>query len=636
MKTRKRILPALILSLAATFAAPGAAAQQQRFTGVYVFGDSLSDAGFFRPFLASLGLPATVVAQLGSFTTNPGDVWAELVSQHYGFTPSPSNANNGNIFAQGGARVAENSASTPPGFAQRPVSTQITEFLARSGGQADPDALYFVWAGGNDFLQNIAQFQAGQITQAQLQANVLGAAGAEIAQIARLRAAGARYIAVFALPNIGLAPASLAGGPAAVGAATQLSAGFNTTLFTGLASQGIRVIPVDVFSLLNQIAASPGTYGFTNITGIACGPFPGVTTSGNSQFCLPSNLVASGADTSYLFADSVHPTSGTHRIIGNFVTSLIDGPTQHSMLAEGALRARTSHVRAIGDGVTAARRNDVGTWHLFGGADAGEADFDEAQGFTGLASRSRAGTIGIAARASEAVIVGAAFGYTKNSGSFGRDAGGYEANEHAWTVFGSMKWGGFYGSAVLSVADLRFNDIHRNVRLGPAVLRATGNAEGSNSSAQVTLGYDIAVRRFTIGPTVMVTTQNVTVNGFDESGAGAANLRIHEQKRRSEVWSLGLRAAYDLGGWTPWVRVTADKERRDDQRFVTATPMTMAAIGSSYDIPALNYDTKFYTVAAGINGWITPRVALSLAGFRVEGRSGIDEHGVNAMVSVGF
>ena len=636
MKTKKRILPALILSLAAIFAAPQAAAQQQRFTGVYVFGDSLSDAGFFRPFLAGLGLPAAVVAQLGSFTTNPGDVWSELVSQHYGFAPSPSNANGGNIFAQGGARVATDSASTPPGFAQRPVSTQIGEFLARTGGVADPNALYFVWAGGNDFLQNIAQFQAGQITQAQLQAGVLGAATAEIGQIARLRGAGARYIAVFGLPNIGLAPASLAGGAAAVGAATQLSAGFNTTLFTGLASQGIRVIPVDVFSLINQIAQSPGTFGFSNITGIACGPFPPITTSGNSQFCLPSNLVASGADTSFLFADAVHPTSGTHRIIANFVTSLIDGPTQHSLLAEAALRTRASHVRAIGDGITTGRQADVGSWSVFAGVDGSDFDVNAGQGFTGMDSRSRAGTLGVTARASESVVLGAAFGYAKNSGSFGRNAGGFEANEHTWSLFGSMKWGGFYGSAVLSLADLDFNDIHRNIQLGPAFFRATGNAEGSNSSAQVILGYDFPVRRLTIGPTVMVTTQNVTVNGFVEGGAGAANLRIHEQKRRSEIWSVGVRASYDLGGWTPWLRVTADKERRDDERFVSATPLTMDAIGSIYDIPALQSDTKFLTVALGLNGWITPRVGLSLAGFRVEGRDGIDEHGASAMVSLRF
>ena len=78
MNARKRILPALIVSVFAA-AAVTPAAEAVQFSRVVVFGDSLSDAGYFRPFLTSLGLPAPVVAQLGRFTTNPGPVWSELV-----------------------------------------------------------------------------------------------------------------------------------------------------------------------------------------------------------------------------------------------------------------------------------------------------------------------------------------------------------------------------------------------------------------------------------------------------------------------------------------------------------------------------------------------------------------------------
>ena len=76
MKTKMRVLPALLLSLFAGAMAP--AAQAQQFSGVVVFGDSLSDAGYYRPFLASLGLPPAVVATLGRFTTNPGPVFSEV------------------------------------------------------------------------------------------------------------------------------------------------------------------------------------------------------------------------------------------------------------------------------------------------------------------------------------------------------------------------------------------------------------------------------------------------------------------------------------------------------------------------------------------------------------------------------
>jgi outer membrane lipase/esterase len=633
MKSAKRILPALLFGL---FAATTSQAQTSPFSGVFVFGDSLSDAGYYRPVLAAAGLPAPIVAQLGRFTTNPDPVWSELVSQRYGFAPAPSNVAGGNIYAQGGARVALPSTSTPAGHPQRPVSTQVGEYLAANSGRADPNALYALWAGGNDFLQNIRGFLTGSVTPEELQANLLGAATAQAQQAARLHAAGARHILVFGVPDVGAGPEAIAAGPATAAAATALSVGFNTTLFTGLAGAGIRAIPVDIFRLFHEIRANPAEFGMTNVTDAACGPFPPFSSGPNAQFCLPSNLVSPDAADRFLFADQSHPTGAGQAIIAGLVQSLIEGPIQHSLLAEAALRTRAAQVRAIGDGLTVGRQSEPGRWNVFVAADGSDFDVESGIGNPGLDSRTRSATLGVTVRASEAVTVGAAFGRARNRGTFGMDAGGYSATEKVWSLFAAMKWDRFYATGIVSLADLDFGDIHRNVPLGTAVRRAEASAEGSNGSAYLAAGYDFPVGRLTIGPTVSVTTQNVDVNGFDESGAGVANLRIHQQKRRSEVWSGGLRASYNLGNWTPWLRLTADRERRDDERLVTATPLSLLAIGSSYDIPAYRSDSSFTTAAIGVNGWINNRVGLSVAAFRVQGRSGIDESGYNAMVSVRF
>ena len=55
MKMKKRILPALVLSAFAAFGATEA--QSSQFSAVYAFGDSLSDAGYYRGFLLGVGLP---------------------------------------------------------------------------------------------------------------------------------------------------------------------------------------------------------------------------------------------------------------------------------------------------------------------------------------------------------------------------------------------------------------------------------------------------------------------------------------------------------------------------------------------------------------------------------------------------
>jgi len=93
MRTIRTTLLASALLIAFGLSHGEAAAQ---FSGVYFFGDSLSDAGTFKPVLP----PGT-----GKFTTNPGPVWVEVFAQRYGFTATPANQ-GGTDYAEGGARVA--------------------------------------------------------------------------------------------------------------------------------------------------------------------------------------------------------------------------------------------------------------------------------------------------------------------------------------------------------------------------------------------------------------------------------------------------------------------------------------------------------------------------------------------------
>src|SRR5688500_12235608 len=239
-------------------------------------------------------------------------------------------------------------------------------------------------------------------------------------------------------------------------------------------------------------------------------------------------------------------------------------------------------------------------------------------------------------RASETVVLGVAYGSSRNNGTFGNNAGQYTIAENIWSVFASARSGGFYGSGVLSIADIHFSNLKRNIVLGPAIRTAEARTEGHNSSAHLVLGYDFPIGRLTIGPMVSATFQNVTVNGFDETGGGSAGLRLMEQKRRSEVLSLGARASITLGRWTPWVRVTADEDRRDDLRHVSAMPLSMAAIGSTYDVPVFRPDSRYMTAAVGVNGLIQPNLGLSVGYYMIDGRNGTEEHGIQGMVSFRF
>ncbi|HSR64372.1 MAG TPA: SGNH/GDSL hydrolase family protein, partial [Xanthomonadaceae bacterium] len=247
-----RPLRSLLAAALAVAATPAFAADSYtQFSNTVFFGDSLSDSGHFRPALVQMLGPNG--ALIGRFTTNPGLVWGEYVAGYYGGNPASDNQ-GGTDYAVGGARVGVDGSS---GLGPIPsLATQLGTYLAANGGHADPNALYSVWGGANDLFS---------ITDPATAPATIGAAvTGEIGLVGALQQAGARYVLVANVPDLGVTPA-YSGSPLTAGFGTQLAAGYNAALFDGLASQGLRVIPLDAFSLLHEIIADPSLYGFTNV-----------------------------------------------------------------------------------------------------------------------------------------------------------------------------------------------------------------------------------------------------------------------------------------------------------------------------------------------------------------------------------
>ncbi len=627
----KRIIPAVVAS-AVTLAGTANAVQ---FQGVYVFGDSLSDSGYFRPFLTNV-VGAQAAAGLGRFTTNPGPVWAEVIAQYYGGNPNPANVTNGQNYAQGGARVAASSTSTPPGSAQRPVSTQITEYLASNNGVANPNGLYSVWAGANDIFQNVSGIAGGTVNASTFLAQT---AGAEVQQIARLQAAGARYVLVFNLPDIGTTPAftlpALGGSAALSGLGTQLSAGFNVNLFNAIAQNNLRVIPIDTFALVAEIRANPGAYGFINVTSPACNL---AITQGSSQFCNGSTLVPGATPSNYFFSDGVHPTSGGHAILADFVKAMIDGPNAYSTMAEVPLSSRAAHVRTIDSGLQQAAGNAQGKIAAFAAYDGGKFDISTSSLNPQTNTKNRAATVGVTMRVSDAVTVGLGIGKNNNESRLG-PVGQFDLDETTLSVFGSAKSDGFYGNLTLSVSNLNFTNVRRYVQLGPVTRTNSASTKGASASYSVTGGYDFKLASVSVGPFASLTQQTATVNGFQEN-AGAAvalttDLKLDEQNRTSRVTSVGVRASVDIGNFTPYARVSFDREGNNVDRFVTASPVTVAQ-GIKYDIPGYKGDASWVTALIGVRGKITEQIGFVLSYTTVSSKQGIKQDGVTANVNFAF
>jgi outer membrane lipase/esterase len=564
-----RSLIALAIALAA---APAMA--QSPYSKTVFFGDSLTDSGYFRPLL-----PPAVQSATGQFTTNPGWVWAQYVADYYGANYQPNgNGQNGDNYAAGGARVGVNVPNplNPLLPAVPSLKAQTAAYLAANGGKADANALYTVWGGANDLF-------AVQANPAQA-STIIGAAVADqVGIVGSLKGAGAQYIMVPTIPDIGLTPGSRAGGPVAMAQGTALAKSYNTALFGGLKQAGLQVIPVDTFTVLQEIVANPAAYGFRNVTGAAC-------RSGSSLTCAPTSFVSPDAATAYAFADGVHPSSGAHQILGQYALSVLEGPRLQQVLTHSAQvigRARADQVSTHREGAS----EDGLSW--WGNLRGDMQRFDHAEVYDGMAP---AGLFGVD-WSRDGMVLGGFAGHGRMDADFGNRGGDFK---HSDTTLGLF--GGWYGSSAWLNAHVSHSwldyDVQREVHLGPATRIHAGSPEGSNLTVALNAGYEFGQEQgLRHGPVAGVIWQKTKLDGYLESNPSASALGYADQDVDSTVGRLGWQARFTGGMVQPYVQATYDHEFEDD-RQASAWLQTMPEVGS-YVVPGLSRDKSYGTVVLG-------------------------------------
>jgi outer membrane lipase/esterase len=565
-----RRLLAVALALAAT-----PAFADSPFSSTVFFGDSLTDAGTFRPALIQFAGPQAAI--LGRFTTNPDLVWSEWLADYYGGDATPSNQ-GGDNYAVGGATTGTDTAGP---FGPIPsVSTQVQAYLAANGGRADPNALYTVWAGANDLFA---------ITDPATAPQQIGAAvAANVTSIGTLQALGARYILVPTVPDLGLTPAYNAQGQAATG--SQLSIGYNTALFNALAANGIRVIPLDTFGLLREVAADPGRYGFTNTTGTACQP----QVTAQSLTCNPGTLVSPDAPDTYLFADGVHPTGAAHGIVADFAVATIEAPRQVALLPHAAQSIGRSRAERVRGRMDLGALADGTRWWADVRGDVQRQDEGDAMDGGGPSL-----TLGVDWTRG-AMVAGLFAGIGRQDIEFGDDRGEFEQRDAAFGGFVGWRGDGPWVQAQASYARLGF-DVERVVQLGPATRMHAGSPDGTNISAGLAGGWRFGAGALSHGPVLAVLSQRIEVDGYTES-SDASNqssaLAYPEQSFDSLVGSAGWEVGFTGGALRPYARATWDREFEDAPEEAFATSQSIPG-ALPWAVPAHRFDDEYATVLVG-------------------------------------
>jgi len=298
----------MFLGLACQSAAPVTAAT---YNGVYVFGDSLVDNGnFYRqsqsynfgndlpPFPGSpeTGYPGPPYYQ-GRFSNGP--VFVEDLTSELGLPASALHD-----YAIGGSLsgYGHSDPNLPPAV----FPGELTQVANYTSQPADPNGLYILATGSNDFDSISPTDPASIAAQVKQTVNNIDQAVTELAQD------GAHNFLVVSVPDFGKLPqaAQLANGsPEVITFQTNLAETITSSLLSSLPglsnSLNVNITPLDLFTLTDKAVADPAQFGVTGVTNVTDACYNSVT----QNVCSNPN--------SYLFWDGVHPTAVGHQAIAN-------------------------------------------------------------------------------------------------------------------------------------------------------------------------------------------------------------------------------------------------------------------------------------------------------------------------------
>ena len=275
------------------------------FSNLYVFGDSLSDQG--NVFNATGGVvPPSPFYFDGRFSNGP--LWVDYLAEDLGLDVNPfvgsADPTEGINFAFAGATTGgENTISlTFPQLPGLPGLQQQISFFTNLVPVADPNALYIVWAGANDYSPTDGTFVPFQDPDTTI-ANLTQA-------VTSLANVGAENIMVVNLPDLGRLPVSLNTPDSE--RLTALTESHNAALedLSQSFDPSINLILFDVNESIEQVFATPQEFGFTNVT--------------TPCLFVQSCFINPDEQNQYLFWDERHPTTAAHQLVGDLALSVLN------------------------------------------------------------------------------------------------------------------------------------------------------------------------------------------------------------------------------------------------------------------------------------------------------------------------
>src|SRR5579859_1751995 len=648
---------ALCLSLAAH------AVSAQEFSSLVIFGDSLSDTGNIAkivpaPVLATIptGTPGVPIPPYYNFRFSNGPIYADVLGAKLGITAPTLD------FAVGGAysgKLKETLGAVPvsgvnlspllnglnavtpltPVPIDTSVQGQIVNYLT-GGAPVSGKGLYVVWGGANDYFAMATAIGAQpNLSTSQIQGIVAQQVTATVTNlttdVAALAKAGAKSFVVPTLPNLGGTP-SLNGSATTAQLGSLVTFSHNTALANAMGALGqqmhVNVYLIDSAGLFSDIQAHPSKYGVSNV----------------SQACLTSAGVCANPS-SYLFWDTVHPTSGISQLFAQAVTATVEAPLVIG--AEGKMSdiattqifdGVSSRVNALWQGAagltlsgpngatTQAASNSPMSFYVSGSFGEGNRDSQDTQ--TGFNYTHGSVQAGADLRAGEHAAVGIQAGFGTTGATLKDGMGDDDLRTYSVAVYAALFGDDWYGSLAGFYAYQDYDKLNRNTNVVGQVASASTN--GTDLGFKMEGGYMFHGGGLTYGPVVDLRYSRATINAYTESGAVALNEEVDDQGYNTIITQIGAQVStsVDADGviWRPSVHVAWDHQFTPNTRDVSSRLASLPQ--ATIDTPLARSGRDWARVGLGLNVQATK--AISVLG-DIDGTAGrADGQDVSGMLRV--
>ena len=317
----------------------------------------------------------------------------------------------------------------------------------------------------------------------------------------------------------------------------------------------------------------------------------------------------------YIAQTNMEKTISNNQLLGQRLSALRGGARGVSVQGAGANSFTGSSAKdAKGAKQVSVTNSDEARWGSFVQLTGQFADV-QTTGILGDQGKSSMGgaLIGADYRLSERTVIGLSLGYdvtwlndqTQSNNSI---------DTESLTAYGSMGLGhGFFVNGTLGASYSSYS-VKRPIVFSSINRTATADTNGRQLFASVEFGKDIKAGHWTFTPSTGIQYTDLSIDGTNESGAGAIGLKLGNVSANSLRFHVGAQIAYEAKlsanvTAVPYVHASWQHEFSDKALSIRAM---LAEGGGAFNYTSAPLSRDRALVGAGVNFLIGPAITLNI------------------------